>query len=123
MANPIPVFPLVGSTNVVFPGVISPRSSASLIMERAMRSFTELAGLEDSNLHTTSATQPSLRRFNLTKGVFPIRSRMLSAILAPMEREVDEDDVCCCWSLMVDSGRLMAKVEWKGAVGVKADAM
>jgi hypothetical protein len=82
MARPMPVFPEVGSTRTVFPGVISPRASASVIMLKAMRSFTEFAGLLLSNLTTTSATLPSVTRLSLTRGVLPISSRTLLAILA-----------------------------------------
>ena len=85
MANPMPVFPDVGSTKVVTPGAMSPRCSAMLIMLRAMRSLTELAGLLDSSLQTTSATHPSARRFNLTSGVLPMSSKMFSAMLALSE--------------------------------------
>merc|ERR1712218_495659 len=67
---------------MVFPGVMSPRSSACVIMESTMRSLTLLAGLEDSSLATISAPQPSTTLFNLTSGVLPMRSRTLSAILA-----------------------------------------
>ena len=82
MESPIPVFPDVGSTRVVFPGIISPRCSAMVIILSAMRSLTLFAGLLDSNLHTTSATQPSARRFNRTIGVLPISSKILSAMAA-----------------------------------------
>lgn len=82
MASPIPVLPLVGSTKMDLPGVMSPRFSASVIMLNAIRSLTELAGLDDSSLQTISATQPSLTLLSLTIGVLPMRSRMFSAILA-----------------------------------------
>mmetsp|Transcript_27370 Transcript_27370/g.76770 ORF Transcript_27370/g.76770 Transcript_27370/m.76770 type:complete len:265 (+) Transcript_27370:447-1241(+) len=110
MANPMPVFPLVGSTRMVLPGVMSPRSSACVIMLSAMRSLTEFAGLEDSSLHTISPTQPSSAgmAFNLTMGVFPISSRTFSAMLVAEEVEAasfvatasaefdGEDCVCSC---------------------------
>ena len=44
MARAIPVFPDVGSTSTVSPGVMSPRFWASLIIEKPMRSLTELQG-------------------------------------------------------------------------------
>lgn len=44
IARAIPVFPEVGSTSTVSPGVMSPRFWASLIIEKPMRSFTELQG-------------------------------------------------------------------------------
>mmetsp|Transcript_12354 Transcript_12354/g.20110 ORF Transcript_12354/g.20110 Transcript_12354/m.20110 type:complete len:209 (-) Transcript_12354:91-717(-) len=81
MASPIPVFPLVGSTRVDLPGEISPRASASSIMLRAMRSLTLLAGLEDSSLAMISAPQSAVTLVILTKGVCPMSSRMLDAIL------------------------------------------
>ena len=90
----VPVFPLVGSTRMVFPGVISPRFSASSIIESAIRSLTELAGLLDSSLATTSATHPSPSTFEIfTSGVLPINSKIFSAILGfPACRAlVDED--------------------------------
>mmetsp|Transcript_68331 Transcript_68331/g.182035 ORF Transcript_68331/g.182035 Transcript_68331/m.182035 type:complete len:258 (-) Transcript_68331:106-879(-) len=93
MASPIPVFPEVGSTRMVFPGLMSPRFSASVIILRAMRSLTELAGLELSSLATICATQPSVTRFNCTNGVWPIKPKTFSAILAFNEklRLVEED--------------------------------
>jgi len=71
MASPIPVLPEVGSTRVVLPGTMSPRFSASLIMERAMRSLTELAGLEDSSLAITSQLSVTTL-FSFTRGVWPM---------------------------------------------------
>ena len=50
------MFAMVGSTRVVLSGEISTRSSASLIIEKAIRSLIELAGLEDSDLQTISST-------------------------------------------------------------------
>mmetsp|Transcript_33965 Transcript_33965/g.69344 ORF Transcript_33965/g.69344 Transcript_33965/m.69344 type:complete len:309 (+) Transcript_33965:315-1241(+) len=81
IASPMPVFPDVGSTRVVLPGAMSPRLSASVIIDRAMRSFTELAGLDDSSFATTSASAPSTTRLRRTRGVPPMRSRTESAIL------------------------------------------
>ncbi len=55
MANPIPVFPEVGSI-MVDPDFKSPCSSASLTMEKAMRSLMLPPGLFRSNFtHTFSA--------------------------------------------------------------------
>jgi hypothetical protein len=72
----------VGSTKIVFPGVISPRASACKIIDMAIRSLTELAGFCDSNLTTTCApcAIPSVTRFNCNNGVFPIKSKILEAI-------------------------------------------
>mmetsp|Transcript_6726 Transcript_6726/g.15533 ORF Transcript_6726/g.15533 Transcript_6726/m.15533 type:complete len:244 (-) Transcript_6726:252-983(-) len=80
MARPIPVFPEVGSTRVDFPGVMSPLASASLIILSAMRSLTELAGLDDSSLATISAPQPAVTLLSFTSGVPPIKSSTFSAI-------------------------------------------
>jgi hypothetical protein len=44
IASEMPVFPDVGS-RIVCPGWIAPRASASSIIERATRSFTEPVGL------------------------------------------------------------------------------
>jgi hypothetical protein len=81
MANPIPVLPEVGSTSVVVPGAMSPRFSASRIMLLAIRSLTELAGFWLSSLHTNWAPQSEEMRFSWTRGVFPISSKTLAAIL------------------------------------------
>lgn len=85
MASPIPVFPEVGSTSVDLPGLMSPRASASWIILRAMRSLTELAGFDDSSLATISAPQSAVTLFSLTRGVWPMSSRMLFAILGRSE--------------------------------------
>jgi len=42
----MPVFPLVGSTIVVTPGVMAPATSAASIIESPMRSFTLPPGLK-----------------------------------------------------------------------------
>mmetsp|Transcript_9945 Transcript_9945/g.20715 ORF Transcript_9945/g.20715 Transcript_9945/m.20715 type:complete len:261 (-) Transcript_9945:3-785(-) len=100
MASPIPVFPEVGSTKIVSPGVMSPRASASSIMLLAMRSLTELAGLKDSSFKTISATHPSLSLESLTMGVPPINSKTFSAILGRSAIRALE--------LLVDEGRVKA---------------
>ena len=76
MANPIPVFPDVGSTTHM-PGFSLPVLSASSIMARAARSLMEWVGLKDSNLTYTSAEPTGTMLFNLTVGVRPTVSRML----------------------------------------------
>ena len=57
MASPIPVLPLVASTTV-WPGLRSPRRSASSMMLIARRSFTDEAGLNELRLHV----HPDVRR-------------------------------------------------------------
>mmetsp|Transcript_30762 Transcript_30762/g.53177 ORF Transcript_30762/g.53177 Transcript_30762/m.53177 type:complete len:221 (-) Transcript_30762:63-725(-) len=72
IASPMPVFPEVGSTREVLPGAISPRFSASSIIDRAIRSLTLLQGSMLSSFTKTVATQPSLTRLSRTKGVLPM---------------------------------------------------
>ena len=57
-----------------------------------MRSLTLLAGLEDSSLATISAPDSEVTLLSLTRGVCPISSRMLLAILgrASEKRVVEE---------------------------------
>ena len=74
-AKPIPVFPDVASI-IVAPSFISPFSIASSIIAFATRSFTEPAGLNDSNFTKTLASK--FKSFSIfatsTRGVFPINS-------------------------------------------------
>ena len=63
---------------MVAPGLSEPFSSASSIIATATRSFTLPVGLNDSIFTSTSASKPSVKLFNLTIGVFPIASVMLS---------------------------------------------
>jgi hypothetical protein len=67
----MPVFPEVGSMMTVS-GSIRPSASAASIMARAMRSFTQLRGLNDSSLTTTSAAAPRVKRRMRTSGVDPM---------------------------------------------------
>ena len=57
-----------------------------------MRSLTLLAGLDDSSLATISAPDSEVTLLSLTRGVWPISSRMLLAILgrASEKRVVEE---------------------------------
>mmetsp|Transcript_21180 Transcript_21180/g.73075 ORF Transcript_21180/g.73075 Transcript_21180/m.73075 type:complete len:269 (-) Transcript_21180:2-808(-) len=80
MASAMPVLPDVGSTKVVTPGVMSPRFSASAIIDRPMRSLTELHGFIISSLTTTSQPQPATTRLRRHRGVPPINSVTSSAI-------------------------------------------
>ena len=75
-ARPIPVFPLVPSITVP-PGLIKPSASASSIICNAILSLTEFPGLVVSTLASTNALMSLVSRFNFTKGVLPIVSRML----------------------------------------------
>src|SRR5690606_8437079 len=79
MASAMPVLPLVASISVS-PGLMSPRSSARLIMEIAGRSFTDPAGLLPSSLHSTMLLVLPGRRCNRTSGVSPIVASMVLSI-------------------------------------------
>ncbi|MNO96345.1 hypothetical protein D3C76_880130 [compost metagenome] len=80
IANPIPVFPLVGSI-IVPPGDNSPLLSAVSIRLYAARSFTLPEGFNISSFTYTSAAPSGTVRFNRTMGVCPISSVMLCTIL------------------------------------------
>ncbi|CSP41990.1 Uncharacterised protein [Shigella sonnei] len=67
----MPVLPLVASIKTS-PGLISPRFSASTIIESAARSFTEPAGLLPSSFNHTSLPLSGPIRCNFTRGVLPI---------------------------------------------------
>src|SRR6202012_4715624 len=67
----MPVFPLVGSISS-FPGLRTPRFSASQIIDAPMRHFTEYAGLRPSTLPSIVTGAPSVTRFSLTSGVRPM---------------------------------------------------
>ncbi|MPM57439.1 hypothetical protein SDC9_104261 [bioreactor metagenome] len=58
-ASPIPVLPLVGSM-IVTPGFKIPLASASSIMAKAIRSFTQPTGLKLSSFTTNLAFRPLL---------------------------------------------------------------
>ena len=77
-ARPMPVFPEVGSTSIVLPGVMAPSSSAEAIMEKPMRSFTEQQGSMISSFAAISATHPSVTLFRYTIGVQPTSCVTLS---------------------------------------------
>mmetsp|Transcript_12396 Transcript_12396/g.19136 ORF Transcript_12396/g.19136 Transcript_12396/m.19136 type:complete len:121 (+) Transcript_12396:262-624(+) len=70
-------------------------------MERAMRSLTLLAGLDDSSLATISAPDSEVTLLSLTRGVCPISSRMLLAILG---RASEKRVVVVVRVLVVDDG-------------------
>ena len=72
-----PVFPEVVSTTVE-PGFNKPFFSAASIICIAILSLVEWPGLKDSNLAYTVAGISLVTSFSLTKGVLPIRPRMLS---------------------------------------------
>src|SRR5215211_1314696 len=76
MANPMPVLPLVASTTV-WPGLRSPRRSASSMMLIAKRSLTEPAGLKNSAF-TYTRTCAGARLLIRIHGVSPIVSTTLS---------------------------------------------
>ena len=76
------MFPDVGSTSTVFPGVIFPSRSSASIMATPIRSFTELAGLKYSSLAATTApgAESFAIRLRRTRGVFPMSFVMSVAI-------------------------------------------
>ena len=74
-AKPIPVLPEVPSI-IVPPAFRFPFFSASSIILTAIRSFIECPGLKVSTFAKTKASVSTVL-FNLTKGVFPIVSKML----------------------------------------------
>jgi hypothetical protein len=82
-ARAIPVLPLVGST-ISIPGFSTPRFSASQIIAAPMRHFTEYAGFLPSILANTVALAPSVTRFNLIRGVFPILKELSAYTFAMM---------------------------------------
>ena len=76
----MPVLPLVGSTiSWPEPGVNSPRSSASSIIPRAVRSLMLPAGFAPSSLTQTSAMSGSTTRRRRITGVPPINDCMVRA--------------------------------------------
>ncbi len=75
MANPVPVFPDVGST-IVPPGRRYPSRSAASISDTAIRSLIEPPGLKASSLAITCGATPAPIRDSRTSGVFPIVSRI-----------------------------------------------
>ena len=80
-ANPIPVFPDVGSISVVFSSM-SPLRSALSISANAVRSFTLRAGLKYSNFAKTRAFRCNSRCVpdSSSNGVFPMSSIKSCAI-------------------------------------------
>ncbi|MCY1307368.1 hypothetical protein D9M70_572860 [compost metagenome] len=76
MARAMPVLPEVASIRVS-PGVMSPRSSARVIIDRAGRSLTEPAGLLPSSLTRSVLLVSPARRCKRTSGVWPTQSAMV----------------------------------------------
>ncbi len=79
-ARPMPVLPLVGSMMVVFL-VILPAFIASLIILNAILSLTEDVGFINSHLPKIVAPDSLESELIFTKGVFPISSSILLAII------------------------------------------
>jgi hypothetical protein len=73
IASAMPVLPDVGSMSVS-PGRMSPRRSASTIIDIAGRSFTDPAGLLPSSLPRMTFDVAPGRRCSRTSGVLPIVS-------------------------------------------------
>ena len=74
------MLPEVAST-IVPPGARAPEASAASMIERAMRSLTEDAGLKASTFATTSTPSPTTWLIR-TRGVLPIRSATVEAMRA-----------------------------------------
>ena len=95
IASAMPVLPDVGSTMMVWPGVMSPSRSAASIIDRPMRSLTEPPGLKLSSLATTVAPAPSVTLLSRTSGVPPMRSEsrswigMMSSSLDPVSAYIN----------------------------------
>src|SRR3977135_935267 len=76
MASAMPVLPLVASIRVS-PGLMSPRFSASTIIDKAGRSLTEPAGLLPSSLASITLLGLPTRCRSCTSGVLPTVSSMV----------------------------------------------
>src|ERR1700720_1910385 len=76
MASAMPVFPLVASIRVS-PRLMSPRFSASTIIDKAGRSLTEPAGLLPSSLASITLLALPTRCRSCTSGVLPTVSSMV----------------------------------------------
>ena len=74
-ASAIPVLPLVGSM-ISFPGLSTPRFSASHTIAAPMRHFTEYDGFRPSTFPSTVPPTPFAIRFSRTSGVRPIESAL-----------------------------------------------
>jgi hypothetical protein len=82
-ASPIPVLPAVPST-ITPPGFSAPRLTASWIMKRAARSFTDWPGFMNSAFPRMVQPVAAEARCNLISGVWPIASTM--PVLICMEK-------------------------------------
>lgn len=69
---------------LTLPGVISPFSSASVIILYPILSLTLEHGSMDSSLAATRPTHPSVTRLRYTNGVFPINSVTSLAMVSPI---------------------------------------
>src|SRR3954469_21080674 len=85
----MPVLPEVGST-IVLPGPMTPRRSASSIIERPMRSLIEPPGFARSAfIHTSTCGRCAYSRLMRIWGVSPMVSRMLAAFTLPPFLDVE----------------------------------
>ena len=82
-ARPMPVLPAVPST-ITPPGFRVPRSWASMMMNSAARSLTELPGLRNSALPSISQPVASYAPRRRIRGVFPMVS--IKPFLVSMSR-------------------------------------
>ena len=71
----MPVLPAVPST-MTPPGLSAPRATASRMMKRAARSFTDWPGFMNSALPRMRQPVSALARFSSMSGVLPTASAM-----------------------------------------------
>ncbi len=89
MASAMPVLPEVASIRVS-PGRMSPRFSASTIIESAGRSFTLPAGLSPSSFASSTLEVAPGRRCRRTRGVLPtVDSRVWNIAVALVALDPD----------------------------------
>src|SRR6202158_1664766 len=93
MASAMPVFPLVASIRVS-PRWLSPRFSASTIIDKAGRSLTEPAGLLPSSLASITLLAFPTRCRSCTSGVLPTVSSMVLYMGEGLTRDETRGTAC-----------------------------
>ena len=92
----MPVFPDVGSTSVVFPGAMSPRASASRIIDlrRARSGLTNLAPTSTGSATAIALIFPELKgKLNGMAVRVPLLNGSLTDCVFECEREVTAEEV------------------------------